>query len=323
MSVNVSVNSAMGSVVSSEEPPKIDTESNATSTTYHFNDPVTLTANSKPGYRFVRWEENGQTVSTQQAYSFLAEATRNLTAVFEPFRLGFPLKDRVPYIAEGETAVTVTAVMDHSLQGGYYTADGRNQEVMAYNGLVANGIERYYDGVYCYDVEGVVPFPGILYSGVFPSQNRSEICYDEHPGYDFSGLIQGYNETQTDPEDGQLGNGHDILATQNGKLYKDATGEIYSNGWDSYHAFYIDHGNGYYSWYLHSGRLNATVESQIQTQGYATVTKGQHIAEVAGYGPYGLNDFPDHLHFEVRKDGFGHANVIDPYGVDMWEQSAP
>jgi murein DD-endopeptidase MepM/ murein hydrolase activator NlpD len=91
MSVNVSVNSAMGSVVSSEEPPKIDTESNATSTTYHFNDPVTLTANSKPGYRFVRWEENGQTVTTDKTLAFNVQEAKCLTAVFEPFVMKLPL----------------------------------------------------------------------------------------------------------------------------------------------------------------------------------------------------------------------------------------
>jgi len=321
--VRVIPDTTQGSVVSGEEFPFIhcdDSENSICIYGYSWDASITLKAEPKPGYAFSHWEENGITVSTEREYCFLVEGSRELVPVFEEFRLGFPLEDRVPYITEGQTAATVTAVMDHSLSGGYYTLDGRNSEIETYNGLVANGTEHDYgNGVYCYDIVGITPFSGIKYYYIYPEENRSEICYDEHSGYDFDPLID-YNPNQIDPDDGQLGNGHDILATADGKLYKDTTGIIYGiSGWNSYHAFYINHENGYYTWYLHCGRLTADIEDQIQTQGYADVTQGQHIAEVAGYGPDGLNTYPDHLHFEIRLNGINPANLIDPYGENLWE----
>lgn len=42
-----------------------------------------LTATPETGYRFVRWEENGQSVSTNATYSFTVSGARTLVAVFE------------------------------------------------------------------------------------------------------------------------------------------------------------------------------------------------------------------------------------------------
>ena len=35
------------------------------------------------GYKFSRWEENGETVSTEEAYHFTADRDRELVAVFD------------------------------------------------------------------------------------------------------------------------------------------------------------------------------------------------------------------------------------------------
>ncbi len=50
---------------------------------YTEGESVTVTATSDAGYRFLRWEENGQQVSTEARYSFTAEANRTLAAIFE------------------------------------------------------------------------------------------------------------------------------------------------------------------------------------------------------------------------------------------------
>lgn len=49
---------------------------------------VTLTAAPASGCKFTGWQENGETVSTDNPYTFTAEADRTLTAVFEPY-VGF------------------------------------------------------------------------------------------------------------------------------------------------------------------------------------------------------------------------------------------
>lgn len=51
--------------------------------TYIANATATVTATAKTGYRFVKWTENGNEVSTDAAYSFAVTANRTLVAVFE------------------------------------------------------------------------------------------------------------------------------------------------------------------------------------------------------------------------------------------------
>ena len=81
--------------------------------------------------------------------------------------------------------------------------------------------------------------------------------------------------------------------------------------WDGWHTFYVVHSNGYTTWYLHTRAFSPVVQQQILTQGYATVTQLQSIAEV---GHFGLTS-GDHLHFEVRKNGSNaRSAVVDPYG---------
>ena len=51
---------------------------------------VTVKAVANSGYRFVRWTENGTTVSTNATYTFDATKDQVLTAVFEPISSGAP-----------------------------------------------------------------------------------------------------------------------------------------------------------------------------------------------------------------------------------------
>ena len=47
------------------------------------NTKITVTATPNIGYKFVRWKENGASISTSAAYTFTVTADRTLTAVFE------------------------------------------------------------------------------------------------------------------------------------------------------------------------------------------------------------------------------------------------
>ena len=61
--------------------------------TFTLGDKVTLTATANSGWSFVRWEENGSSVSTNQSYSFTAKYNRNLIAVFETINGTGNIKD--------------------------------------------------------------------------------------------------------------------------------------------------------------------------------------------------------------------------------------
>lgn len=51
--------------------------------TYNEGDEVTVSATPADGYKFVKWTENGQSISTSANYSFIITSDRVLTAVFE------------------------------------------------------------------------------------------------------------------------------------------------------------------------------------------------------------------------------------------------
>ena len=97
------------------------------------------------------------------------------------------------------------------------------------------------------------------------------------------------------------------MATADGKLYKAVTDPVNGAGYDYYYNSYIDHQNGWYSWYLYVP-LDSAILAQINANGYAQVTKGQVIGKTIG----------DHLHFEVRQNGSDHKNVVDPYKAGLW-----
>ncbi len=102
------------------------------------------------------------------------------------------------------------------------------------------------------------------------------------------------------------------MATADGKLYKatDVTDPVNGAGYDYYYNSYILHPNGFYSWYLYTP-LDAAILAQISAKGYAQVTKGQIIGRTIG----------DHLHFEMRQNGFNPQNVVDPYKLGLWQSN--
>jgi len=120
--------------------------------------------------------------------------------------------------------------------------------------------------------------------------NGAYLSYAGIPGYNF-----------------QVPEGTPVCATADGRLYKAVTDLVNGAGYSYYYNSYIDHQNGYYSWYLYAP-LSAAILAEISQNGYAQVTRGQVIGQTIG----------DRLHFEVRYNGVDHANVVDPYRLGLW-----
>lgn len=74
---------------------------------YTEGESVTVTATSDAGYRFLRWEENGELVSTEARYSFTAEANRTLAAIFELIPQSTPGTPSTSYRPSGNNTQTI------------------------------------------------------------------------------------------------------------------------------------------------------------------------------------------------------------------------
>ncbi|KKP69241.1 MAG: hypothetical protein UR66_C0001G0123 [Candidatus Moranbacteria bacterium GW2011_GWE1_35_17] len=254
------------------------------------NTQVTLDASANAGYAFSHWEINDLAMAdVDGSIDVTMDEVKNVVAVFVP-EFGFPLSGYT------FTTVPITAVMDHSLMGGFYSVDGKDDKVEAFNGEIGDaqyGIQ-ITDGVRGYKQQSGNDF---LAGYTYPDPDNEYLFYDEHPGFDFAVV-----------------NGTNVLAPFAGRLYWATTDPVNGNP-GTYGTFYIDHGNGYTTWYLHCSGLTQTVVDEIALNGYAEVTKGQHIAESSNKGTTAY-----HLHFEVRKDGVDDEHVIDPYGWELWEE---
>jgi hypothetical protein len=244
--------------------------------------------------------------------------------------LDFPLQGETPY------TIGIISVMDHSgtpldsvTPGAWYSKDGK---VTAYTGETgqigygancappgyknSNGTNFVVNGNYI----GATCYPG-------ETDNSSYLNYDGHSGYDYQAASQ---TTIYAPADGILKK----AAIDNVNHNSAICGSV--NGWDEWHSFYIDHGNGYVSWYLHANSLEPNIESQIGNDYSKTVVihKGDPVALSGRFGagtsgicgnPLGM---PAHLHFEVRKTPVerptGYDQVIDPYSSpSLWNASNP
>ncbi|MDP1884803.1 MAG: M23 family metallopeptidase [Candidatus Moranbacteria bacterium] len=183
------------------------------------------------------------------------------------------------------------SVFDHTPVQFYQTDD----IVEAFNGQIGDKQygSRLTDGVWGYLMNiGEDDF----LAGYNYTEPKEYLFYDGHPGYDFA-----------------VPAGTDVLAPADGKLYW-AMSDPVNGDVSGFGTFYIDHGNGNTTWFLHCSGLTQDVLDEIQQNGYATVYQGDHIAESSNKGTSGY-----HLHFEVRLNGIDDANVIDPYKEDMWE----
>src|SRR5207302_10372108 len=123
-----------------------------------------------------------------------------------------------------------------------------------------------------------------------------------HSGYDYA-----------------YGQGTNIIAAADGALYVPAVDVVNDPGgndpWCSFHTFYINHGSGWTTWYLHSAQLSvgsfgSTEHAQCQNGVHSNITADQFVAQVhkgdvlatVGNFAYGkVGGVGYHLHFEVRR----------------------
>ncbi|CAN2050451.1 hypothetical protein GMMP1_950001 [Candidatus Magnetomoraceae bacterium gMMP-1] len=225
----------------------------------------------------VMHNNNGQEIYT----SNIASCSDALQDQPDPFKLSFPLKDQTP-----ETA-SITSVFDYC-QGGIKTATSIYKEdgyVMAYTGEY--GFWEY--GSNRVDIKGYKKSNGkdFVVNGNYTAGCSYTHCsdylyYEGHPGVDYS-------------------------ATHGVKLYATADGifhiDLAPNKSGNLTKAYIDHGNGYRTYYLHC--------QKFEQQNGKEVKAGDLIGESGDEGA----EAP-HLHLEIKKDGY----PLDPYG---WHGNLP
>jgi hypothetical protein len=239
-------------------------------------------------YAFAYWLV-GTTQYTDNPHTFVMSEGRSVTAVFKP-EFTFPLYGYSP------TTVPISAVMDHSVFDHtpvqFYQTD---DIVKAFNGEIGDKDFDYLfiSGVWGYTMNEE---EDTFLSGYNYTEGRY-LFYDGHAGFDFA-----------------VSTGTDVLAPFSGKLYWSTTDLVNGNP-GTYGTFYIDHENGYTTWFLHCSGLTSAVATEVIQNGYAVVAKGDHVAESSDKGAPGSY----HLHFEVRKGGVDDENVIDPYKEGLWE----
>jgi len=218
-------------------------------------------------------------------------------AVPPPMLLNFPLPGYTPFTAP------VSAVMDNSVLERtpiefYVPGD----VIKAFNGEIG---EKQY-GVIFLDPYGLYwpAYKNSTGTDFFPPSGTGvrPLNYANGPFLSYAGN-PGYNYDV--PE------GTPVLATADGQLYQALVDPVNGAGYDYYNNSYIDHQNGYFSWYLYAPLTPAILE-EINLNGFAQVTKGQVIGTTVG----------DHLHFEVRYNGSDNQNVEDPYKLGLWRANA-
>jgi murein DD-endopeptidase MepM/ murein hydrolase activator NlpD len=202
--------------------------------------------------------------------------------------------------------VKVCSVVDHS--GTAIDPDSKNhwgkgakdQKVKAFNGEVGDG-KPSAGAPYGYQRKipaaffssGEINYVGDASDG---SSAKYFLNYDGHAGYDFP-----YPKLTP------------VLATAKGRLHRAAIGDdpTYAASWDTDHSFFIQHENGYTSWYRHCEKLSEEIESLLSLERGCAVEKGQIIAFIGNKGTT-----PIHLHFEVLND---KQVIVDPYKDCLWE----
>jgi murein DD-endopeptidase MepM/ murein hydrolase activator NlpD len=178
--------------------------------------------------------------------------------------LSFPLREYTPYTAP------IGAVLDHSMPQGN-CADGR---IVAYTGEEGRrqwGESSWSTNNGCGTLRGYRNRNGTSFSiggqYVDTGDGTRHLFYDGHTGYDYP-----------------RPNGTRVEAA--------AAGTAYHYNYGGEENVYIDHGNGYETYYVHLSER--TIEHGEQ------VNAGEKVGEV-GAG---------HLHFTVKKGG----QRVDPYG---------
>ncbi|MEK7500252.1 MAG: M23 family metallopeptidase, partial [Patescibacteria group bacterium] len=142
----------------------------------------------------------------------------------------------------------------------------------------------------------------INYVGVSNDGGKSILQYDGHAGYDFPYSLLT-----------------PVIAPASGNLRKATKGRdlIYGASWEKDHSFYIEHENGFVSWFRHCVKLTDEIESQMggDYEKSFFVEQGTLIAFSGDFENWKVRGTSAHLHFEVRNSK-GH--ITDPYAENLW-----
>jgi murein DD-endopeptidase MepM/ murein hydrolase activator NlpD len=228
----------------------------------------------------------------------------------QPIALMFPLKfssNGFEYSDGAYTEQSVTSVLDHSMEAVY----SNNGVVLAWTG--EKGIGTPYNSASCYpsDTGGVFSIDGtyagtgiqrVKVKGRYITENCSPsagLNYDGHPGFDYT-----------------AGYGSKIYAAQSGKVVnfngQKCIPKGLKEGCNKWGAVGIDHGNGYFTQYLHMSNILVDIGQ--------TVEKDDLIG-FSGHTAPSNKPVDDHFHFEVLRQvqnssgtSTNNYKVIDPYG---------
>ncbi len=186
-----------------------------------------------------------------------------------------------PLAGQDSSTATINSIFDHSSTTAY-NDDNVTVAYTGERGESRHGSRHVWGSHYGFKnasgtdfvVNGHYAGGGDAGSGDF-----KYLYYDGHPGFDY-----------------RAGAGTQLYASADGVIF---------DVQDSTNTFYIDHGNGYRSYYLHTGTSNGQ-GGWTRNNVTGTIKRGDPIAKVGGAG-----GFPPHLHFEVRR---GSSPAVDPYG---------
>jgi len=225
----------------------------------------------------------GERSSSITATNLSIEKEKKLqSTISNPFLI-FPLKGKTPWTAP------INSIFDHSMSSSY-TADNI---VVAYTG--EKGESRYgfdyvttFNGIALYGFKNSSGSNFTINGNYTGGDSASYLYYDGHPGYDYRTIDQGTNVP--------------VLAAAPGIAYQ---------GGSTFGTVYIDHGNGFRTYYLHLINSTRIADGTV-------VTAGQQIGIAGSTGAGAV-----HLHFEVRKDVNGQWIPVDPYGWDVSIETDP
>lgn len=195
-----------------------------------------------------------------------------------------------------------------------------NLEVRAFNGEIGKFKKFKEEKGAGFSMDSGQPFLAnerINYVGVSSQGGNAYLQYDGHSGYDFR-----YSKgTQIiAPADGILYKAFDDRSVNGGidgnntAWYKNKFNKDGCTAWEGWHSFYINHLNGFSTWFLHCEKLEDSIEKEIllDYKKSVSVKRGQLIAYI---GAYGFNFDNYHLHFEVRDK---NGKIVDPYLCNLW-----
>ncbi len=231
------------------------------------NKSVTIPPGTAAGTYYI-WAvaDNGGVLSESNYQNDYARSPALTVNISSTFFLSFPISGLSYDVAN------ISSVFDHAMTG----ANQPGTSVMAFTGEQGTikdpawHTDNGYGLLYGYTKDG----GSFVINGHYTGGGGVRLDYEGHTGYDFP-----YSHS------------NEVVAAAGGTLHKVT---------NAYNTIYIDHQNGYFTYYLHM--YPADTSGLVDGQ---TVTRGQHLGYCGSQGAKG-----EHLHFTVMNG----VDRVDPYG---------